>query len=278
MYNMIMSKAIILAVILVMITGVLLFVQRIRLDRKVFASSTVLKELDKLNNATRAKLSPSYFQTLQIDIRCKSKTDFDTTSLRHCLSRYMATHYKAYASLYAQVISDCDIFQQYLKEYEVLRTRLGRSSAAQNGIDKGRYDHRERRLFEIRRLSSPQFRLDVRKTYTSPKRRNNYCDQGYFFTQTFIDVFEALYHHDQKKKAVNRERRAMTNELRYQILQRDGFRCQVCGRTQADGTVLHIDHIMPVSKGGKTEPSNLRVLCAECNLGKGSKYDPVGIN
>ncbi len=35
-----------------------------------------------------------------------------------------------------------------------------------------------------------------------------------------------------------------------------------------DGNGIHIDHIVPVSKGGKTVPSNLQVLCAKCNLGK----------
>lgn len=36
---------------------------------------------------------------------------------------------------------------------------------------------------------------------------------------------------------------------------------------------LHVDHIMPISKGGKTEPSNLRTLCIDCNLGKGAKIE-----
>ena len=34
---------------------------------------------------------------------------------------------------------------------------------------------------------------------------------------------------------------------------------------------LHIDHIVPVSKGGKTVPSNLQVLCSKCNGNKSNK-------
>lgn len=63
--------------------------------------------------------------------------------------------------------------------------------------------------------------------------------------------------------------------LRYDIFKRDNFRCQICGATQADGAKLHVDHIVPVSKGGKTEWSNLRTLCDRCNLGKGSKIENV---
>ena len=75
------------------------------------------------------------------------------------------------------------------------------------------------------------------------------------------------------RRMVARERRLMTDSLRYDILRRDGFRCVLCGASAAEGAKLHVDHIFPVSKGGKTVPSNLRTLCERCNLGKGSKIE-----
>ncbi len=36
---------------------------------------------------------------------------------------------------------------------------------------------------------------------------------------------------------------------------------------------LHIDHVVPVSRGGLTEPENLQTLCAPCNLRKGNRAD-----
>ena len=65
----------------------------------------------------------------------------------------------------------------------------------------------------------------------------------------------------------------LTDSLRYDILRRDGFKCQICGSTAKDGVKLHVDHIIPVSKGGKTEPKNLRTLCDRCNLGKSDKIE-----
>ena len=60
--------------------------------------------------------------------------------------------------------------------------------------------------------------------------------------------------------------------LRFTVLQRDGFRCQYCGRTAADpGVVLHVDHVVPVAVGGATSASNLVTACADCNLGKSSR-------
>lgn len=58
--------------------------------------------------------------------------------------------------------------------------------------------------------------------------------------------------------------------LRFKVLQRDNFKCCACGASPAkDPSVeLHIDHIIPWSKGGETLIDNLQTLCSDCNLGK----------
>ena len=63
--------------------------------------------------------------------------------------------------------------------------------------------------------------------------------------------------------------------LRYKVLSRDKFRCVICGRSPAkDANIeLHVDHIYPWSRGGKNTEENLRTLCFDCNLGKGSKIE-----
>ena len=67
------------------------------------------------------------------------------------------------------------------------------------------------------------------------------------------------------------ERSLMSAKLRYDVLKRDNYRCVVCGASASDGvTQLHVDHIIPIAKGGKTEMSNLQTLCQRCNLGKGT--------
>lgn len=63
------------------------------------------------------------------------------------------------------------------------------------------------------------------------------------------------------------ERRRMTKALRKQILERDGHRCRLCDAESP----LHIDHVLPISRGGRSLPSNLQVLCEHCNLTKGAK-------
>ena len=58
--------------------------------------------------------------------------------------------------------------------------------------------------------------------------------------------------------------------LRYKVLKRDNFKCAICGRSPAKdiNIELHVDHIMPYSKGGETVIENLQTLCSDCNLGK----------
>lgn len=60
---------------------------------------------------------------------------------------------------------------------------------------------------------------------------------------------------------------AIGKRLRFEILKRDGFRCRYCGKTGA-ASELHVDHIVPSSKGGRDVASNLIAACIACNVGK----------
>lgn len=78
------------------------------------------------------------------------------------------------------------------------------------------------------------------------------------------------------KRDIRRRRKPISSSLRYQILERDHFRCTCCGANPATNpsVTLELDHITPVSKGGTNHPSNLRTLCSNCNRGK-SDRDPA---
>lgn len=62
---------------------------------------------------------------------------------------------------------------------------------------------------------------------------------------------------------------AIPRKMRFEVLKRDGFRCTYCGAS-GDGVELHVDHELAEANGGKTEMSNLRTACRDCNLGKGA--------
>lgn len=75
---------------------------------------------------------------------------------------------------------------------------------------------------------------------------------------------------EQKQPTIRRTSRNINTRLRFKVLQRDNFKCCACGASPAKdpSVVLHVDHIIPWSKGGETILENLQTLCSKCNLGK----------
>lgn len=75
-----------------------------------------------------------------------------------------------------------------------------------------------------------------------------------------------------KSKYKHKTSREPSMKLRFEVLKRDNFKCCACGSSPAkDPAVeLHIDHIIPWSKGGETTRNNLQTLCSICNIGKGN--------
>lgn len=63
-----------------------------------------------------------------------------------------------------------------------------------------------------------------------------------------------------------RERNKLTDRVREAVFARDGRICRACGSTEH----LHIDHVVPLARGGLTVMENLAVLCGPCNGSKGA--------
>ncbi|AYO58856.1 HNH endonuclease [Chryseobacterium sp. 6424] len=59
--------------------------------------------------------------------------------------------------------------------------------------------------------------------------------------------------------------------IRWQVFKRDNWKCVSCGKSSFDDVILHIDHIIPRSLGGKDDYENFQTLCSECNIGKSNK-------
>lgn len=63
------------------------------------------------------------------------------------------------------------------------------------------------------------------------------------------------------------KRNGLPKGIRHEVLKRDNFKCSECGKPKTDEP-LEVDHILPISKGGTDEMSNLRALCKTCNREK----------
>jgi ATP adenylyltransferase len=69
-----------------------------------------------------------------------------------------------------------------------------------------------------------------------------------------------------------RGHRPLSGTLRYDVLKRARFRCELCG-ISADQKALEVDHILPRSRGGSDDPINLQALCYTCNASKRDRDD-----
>lgn len=118
------------------------------------------------------------------------------------------------------------------------------------------------------------FSFELVWSYTSPKGRNHYEHNRVFVAEEIRSLLDDVTYVDSVADFKKQQRRMLTPKLRYEILQRDNFTCVLCGRSsERDGVKLEVDHIVPVSKGGRTERGNLRTLCWDCNRGKGSRIE-----
>jgi 5-methylcytosine-specific restriction endonuclease McrA len=82
----------------------------------------------------------------------------------------------------------------------------------------------------------------------------------------WLDFNESLAEAD-ARRAIDRFRKELSEDVRREVYSRDGYRCVICGSSDQ----LSIDHIVPVSLGGTHDLENLQTLCIPCNSRKGDR-------
>lgn len=207
----------------------------------------------------------------------ESKAKFDRYDLGKLFHAQLAGNEIYLADQVAGRLNDVKTYADYEGEHQKLQASLfGRS--AHEKINPEAFCRIEQKLFAKQLLKRPQCAADVRCSvrYTSPKGQNSYSrDVKWDFDglrSGLVAVKQIQVTQSSATFLRQQERNRMTQSLRYTVLKRDQHRCSACGATpQAHGVSLHVDHIVPVSKGGKTEIANLQTLCAACNLGKSNR-------
>lgn len=99
------------------------------------------------------------------------------------------------------------------------------------------------------------------KVFRDPDRAiRTLAQQGFL-----IKIKKGVYKYD-PDYITHHDLEDFTAAQKKEILERDGYRCVVCGRGIKDGVELHIDHIKPKYLGGKATIENGQVLCAQHNF------------
>ena len=249
-------------------------------------------ENKRINRRIVEKASEKYKRVLSLNRNCyfylgkdrvfvinkkvNSKSAFVSFDYSRFLALFIDRHYDEISDLLGRIYNN----RREYKAYQVNVSKLARTPTSvidRYNISYEEFYEEEDALIQEVTLPKPTFTVKVlcNISYISPKGRNSYSKHEEFIAPEIWNIWEKVTasRNDGCSDSRKRERQKMTLSLRYDILKRDQFCCQICGRTAAEGVALEIDHVVPISKGGKTEPSNLRTLCRDCNRGKRDKQE-----
>ena len=110
------------------------------------------------------------------------------------------------------------------------------------------------------------------KVFRAPDRQIRSLHQEGFL----VKVEKGIYRYD--SKAVKQKKlEDFSPQQKKEILEKDGYKCVICGRGVKEGVELQVDHIKPRDLGGKATIENGQTLCSQHNfLKKNLKQTETG--
>ena len=164
------------------------------------------------------------------------------------------------------------IHPAYCKEVEALRSQFY-DYLPDNILFKDTFKKIHRQIFD-NCIQSPVTKFEITVTLCLTKINGAYITskKKTFDVSEVKDIIKRLRHKQNDFYLDNEiwqsicrvERGKITNKIRFAVYAKDGNRCRQCGSTYD----LEIDHIFPISKGGKSTYDNLQTLCHRCNAKK----------
>lgn len=243
--------------------------------KKVLDESKLLKGIKEVNSSfSYEPIKAEYYFTKE----CRSRKEYNRTTTIDYLHTVLNRERALIRELENAVQYNQTVILDYEQKCEDLLTRFSSDPTVEQ-----KYRRTELEMFEKEKLyigTSYVFKITV--SFLTPQRRNHYSSTKAFSRDMILEEMKKIKEDKKASKEeeiarkkrlaeMEYERSLMSAKLRYDVLKRDNYRCVVCGASASDGvTQLHVDHIIPIAKGGKTEMSNLQTLCQRCNLGKGT--------
>lgn len=106
-----------------------------------------------------------------------------------------------------------------------------------------------------------EFKKRTGRIFRDPDRQiRKLSQQGYL-----IKIGKGVYRYE-PESVNNRKLEDFNLAQKKIILERDGYKCVICGRGKNDGVELHVDHIKPKDLGGKATIENGQTLCSQHNF------------
>lgn len=276
--TVIVFLCLLLVAVLAIIPITILIEDRWKKQKKmVRENSTRIAILNQLNKQFPFHSLSQYYV---VNKKCHSKSNYDKVNFDSVFYEYVKNHSQECQFVFEMADENAGRYSHYKREVKSIPS-TSRKIVENCGVSERNFLRIEKEIFDGK-VQKPIITVcyKVTKSYVSPRGRNSYYESRLYNKEMFFKTLEKVNKNIVATDNKQKERSKMSDSLRYDIMKRDGFRCCICGISvdKDPEIVLHVDHIFPVSKGGKTEPSNLRTLCSRCNLGKRDKYDNDGKN
>lgn len=233
----------------------------------MFKNSERLRELEKIN-VEYARLIKDYNVVDRVNHKFTTKKAYDSRNETLIFYRYLV-EFRTYTQ---DILDKIKHNRNIQRDYEYQLQRIYEIQPVAKHSD---YESSKIRS-NIHRIKT-DYQLILTFSYTSTQGRNHYRNS---VTYTYDDIIKGLGIAERELKKRDsfeytreQERAKMTRSMRYDVFVRDKFKCKICGAGREDGVKLHVDHIYPIAKGGKTIMSNLQTLCEDCNVGKWDKVN-----
>ena len=101
-----------------------------------------------------------------------------------------------------------------------------------------------------------------RRPLDTRRRIRDLCKQ-----RKLVKICDGVYKYD-PNLVQGVKLRGFSETMKRNALERDGYRCVLCGRGREDGITLTVDHVIPRDKDGPNTLKNAQTLCSQHNLMK----------
>lgn len=274
--DQIVTLVIVLSVLLIVV-GLVVFilVRRGIYTKYVLVNSTKIRKLEETNNKYIFKI---YNSSMSFHYRYDKKSNYTKTETGAYLGWLVRNDIEKWVSIRNAIEYNKNLFAEYKETVKAINDTIDRKICEDNKKSYKYSLRTEERLFK-QKIKMPDTDIAIKVTlqYVSPKGKVNISKADTFNYKDLARIVDSVSTKRMDKETYQRiskvERGFLSDGMRYDVLKRDNFKCVLCGMSSKDGAILHVDHIIPISKGGKTEMNNLRTLCEKCNIGKSNKIE-----
>lgn len=251
-----------------------LYLRQRKYDNFILQNSLCLKQLKEINSHYQFHSDINFDQYHIYD----NEKLYETISCEDYLIYQLQFISKKVVAQIKNISENKQLFSNYLNEIKTV-SDFGKFQAPIKNFNIEKLVVKEKQCLRKNLLQKPtmQFVLTI-TLYCSTvngriyeRKTDVFYDSDVFALIKRLNNKNGTFYNDREiwNSLCRVERGKVSNKMRFSIYERDGYQCRNCGISGRYAN-LEIDHIIPISKGGKSTYDNLQTLCHKCNIEKGN--------